>query len=118
LEAAVEGKIGQVRFTPESSFSLTEQTNDLRKKHQDLVKNMLDFLTKVVKNSLHDQEYKQIGRLPKFYNTRDKRSIQRYKLDMWPGYTCAVKCLNDGFFLNVDTATRFIQQSTVLSLLK
>ena len=37
---------------------------------------------------------------------------------MWPGYTCAVKCLNDGFFLNVDTATKFIQQSTVFSLLK
>ena len=37
---------------------------------------------------------------------------------MWPGYTCAVKCLNDGFFLNVDTATKFIQQTTVLDLIK
>ena len=32
---------------------------------------------------------------------------------MWPGYTCQVKCLNDGFFLNIDTATKFIQQTTV-----
>jgi hypothetical protein len=32
---------------------------------------------------------------------------------MWPGYTCAVKCLNDGFFLNVDTATKFVQQTTI-----
>jgi len=33
---------------------------------------------------------------------------------MWPGYTCAVKCLNDGFFLNVDTATKFLQKRTVM----
>ena len=36
---------------------------------------------------------------------------------MWPGYTCAVKCLTEGFFLNVDTSTKFIQQRTVLDLL-
>jgi hypothetical protein len=36
---------------------------------------------------------------------------------MWPGYSCAVKCLNDGFFLNVDTSTKFLQQRTVLELL-
>jgi len=33
---------------------------------------------------------------------------------MWPGYSCAVKCLTDGFFLNVDTSTKFLQQRTVL----
>jgi hypothetical protein len=31
---------------------------------------------------------------------------------MWPGYTCQVKCLTDGFFLNIDTSTKFLQQST------
>lgn len=39
-------------------------------------------------------------------------------LDMWPGYSCAVKCLNDGFFLNVDTSTKFIQQKTIYHLLE
>ena len=36
---------------------------------------------------------------------------------MWPGYSCAVKCLTDGFFLNVDTSTKFLQQRTVLDYL-
>ena len=36
---------------------------------------------------------------------------------MWPGYSCAVKCLTDGFFLNVDTSTKFMQQRTVLDYL-
>ena len=33
---------------------------------------------------------------------------------MWPGYDCSIKCLNDGIFLNVDTATKFINMRTVL----
>ena len=33
---------------------------------------------------------------------------------MWPGYDCTVKCLNDGIFLNVDTATKFVSMTTVL----
>ncbi len=37
---------------------------------------------------------------------------------MWPGYTCQVKCLNDGFFLNIDTSTKFLQQSTAWDRMK
>ena len=33
---------------------------------------------------------------------------------MWPGYHTDVKYLNDGVFLNVDTATKFISQKSVL----
>ena len=80
--------------------------------------NVLDFITKVVKNSLYEQDYKQLGRLPKFFNTQDKREIPQYQLDMWPGYTCAVKCLNDGFFLNIDTSTKFLQKTTVWDRIK
>jgi len=32
---------------------------------------------------------------------------------MWPGYSPSVKLLTDGIFLNVDTATKFIQGKTV-----
>jgi hypothetical protein len=55
--------------------------------------------------------------LPKFFNTSEKVHINDYQLDMWPGYTCAVKCLIDGFFLNIDTSTKFLQSMTVLDLL-
>ena len=37
---------------------------------------------------------------------------------MWPGYTCQVKCLNDGIFLNVDSSTKFLQQRTVLDVIR
>jgi len=78
---------------------------------------VIDFLQKIVKNCLYQQDYKQLGRLPKFFNTKEKQPIDQYELDMWPGYSCAVKCLTEGFFLNVDTSTKFIQKKTVLDLL-
>lgn len=33
---------------------------------------------------------------------------------MWPGYDCSVKALNDGIFMNVDTATKFLSMTTVM----
>jgi hypothetical protein len=75
---------------------------------------VLDFVNKVVKKSLYEQDYKQIGRLPKFFNSQEKRDLNHFGLIVWPGYTCQVKCLNDGIYLNIDTSTKFLQQMTVL----
>ena len=64
---SVDGKIGDVAISPFQAFSFDEQTNELRKKaHLGAV---MDFINKIVKNSLSEQDYKQIGRLPKFFNS-------------------------------------------------
>ena len=62
------------------------------------------------KHSLIDINYKQVGRLPRFFNTDELKPITvgDLQIDMWPGYSTDVKYLNDGVFLNVDTATKFI----------
>jgi hypothetical protein len=72
----------------------------------------LDFITKIVKKQLYDMDYKQIGRLPKFFNIHYSKETP-FNLDVWSGYTLQVKCLNDGFFLNIDTSTKFVQNTTV-----
>jgi hypothetical protein len=53
----------------------------------------------------------------KFFNINEKQGIDHYELDMWPGYSCSVKYLSEGFFLKVDTSTKFIQQRTIFNLL-
>jgi len=100
-----------VTISPHQAFSLDEQTSELRQK--DLLA-ILDFVNKIVKKSLYEQDYKQIGRLPKFYNSKEKKDLPHFDLIVWPGYTCQVKCLNDGIFLNIDTSTKFLQRRTVL----
>ena len=87
---------------------MDEQTSVLRKNGTENFVAILDFFNKAVKYSLNLQHYKQLGRLKKFFNTEEKEPIPEYQLDMWPGYTCQVKGLTDGFFLNVDTTTKFI----------
>ena len=37
---------------------------------------------------------------------------------MWPGYLVAVKSLNDGVFLNIDTATKFLGMDTVFDKIR
>jgi hypothetical protein len=76
------------------------------------------FMDRIVKFSLNEQEYKQIGRLPKFFNTKEQKGIHEFSLYMWPGYTVQSKCLNDGFFLNIDTCTKFLQMTTVWDRIK
>lgn len=93
---------------------MNENSQDLGKRDLPLI---MDFINKVVKHSLSEQQYKQIGRLPKYYKADEQKAIDQFGLYVWPGYTCAVKCLNDGVFLNIDTNTKFLQQQTVLDLL-
>ena len=67
----------------------------------------------MVKRTLIEHDYKQVGRLPRFFNPDERVGINEHRLDMWPGYSTDIKYLNDGVFLNVDTATKFISQKTV-----
>lgn len=51
--------------------------------------------------------------MPRFFNPKERTPINEFEIDMWPGYSTEVKFLNDGIFLNIDTATKFISQRTV-----
>lgn len=86
---------------------MNEQTNELKKKFH--TENVLQIIKKIVKNSLLEKDYKQVGRLSKFYKTNENIKIDYYNLILWQGYSCNVKLVNDGLFLNVDTANKFIQ---------
>jgi hypothetical protein len=37
---------------------------------------------------------------------------------MWFGYSLSVKCFNDGFFVNIDTSTKFVTSTTVYDKIK
>lgn len=40
--------------------------------------------------------------------------LSRNNLEMWPGYLATTRLVNDGIFLNVDTAAKFINNTTIL----
>ena len=69
---------------------------------------MLNFLNILAKNALLASDYKQIGRLPKYFVESDKRVIDDYQLEMWPGYLATTRLVRDGIFLNIDTVSKFI----------
>jgi hypothetical protein len=69
---------------------------------------VLIFLNCVVKAVLREEDYTQIGRLPKFFDPKEKKAIDRHKLESWPGYLTTSRLLAEGFFLNIDTCTKFV----------
>ena len=75
---------------------------------------ILNFIQVVVKKTLQEQAYVQVGKLPRFFNAKEKKRVPDEDLYMWPGYDCSVKLYNDGIFLNADTATKFVQSYSVL----
>jgi hypothetical protein len=107
IQTTVDGSSCDIAINYKESFSLNEQQRDLLKHDLPAI---MDFITKLVKHSLSEQQYRQIGRGSKYYKADEQKPIDNFGLYVWPGYTCQVKCLNDGIFLNIDTNTKFLQQ--------
>ena len=42
------------------------------------------------------------------------KDIPEYNLQMWPGYELTTKSVTHGIFLNIDTATKFVNKTTML----
>lgn len=47
---------------------------------------LLNFLNTIIKSGLRCKDFKQIGRLPKFFLPGEYRPVPGENLEMWPGY--------------------------------
>jgi len=68
----------------------------------------------ILKASLRQKKYNQIGRLPKFFNALDKISIDQFRLNAWPGYEVKTVLSTQGVFMNIESCTKFVNQESVL----
>ncbi len=68
---------------------------------------------KVIKQALVQFHYFQVGRLPRFFSKDEVKHINAHNLDAWWGYSVVPKFVTNGVYLNVDTSTKFIQQSNI-----
>lgn len=112
-------------FEKVSQFSISEAYNT--QSSNEWLPKVMRFFHNVIKRFLHDQNYRQVGVLPRVYNPQEQKNVNitgrtvdeiLYKLIVWPGYEFRVQSLGQQFFLNVDTSTKFLQQKTVLDRIK
>ena len=75
---------------------------------------ILEFLNVVVKSALRARDFNQIGKLPKFFLPKEGKLVKDFNIEVWPGYLSTSRLLADGFFLNIDTCTKFINSESVL----
>lgn len=69
----------------------------------------------LIRKILVEGEFKQIGLLPRFYLPSEKKTIEHYNLEAWPGYLASTAFFKSGIYLNVDTVTKFVRKDTVLT---
>jgi len=111
FEAASRAGPTRIKFIPRISFNLNLEVETDENKRALINK----FLNMIVKDILRKKKFNQIGRLPKYFLTSEKKPIQDFNIEMWPGYEVNIRICRSGVFLNSDTATKFVNRQTFLS---
>ena len=75
------------------------------------------MLAGVTKEALTVAKFKQVGRVPRFYDTSASQTIRQHNLDVWPGYSIVPQVYTGGLYFNIDAVTKFIQNQPVLDIL-
>ncbi|CDW85355.1 piwi-like protein 1 [Stylonychia lemnae] len=114
INSQFKGSQFEVIINYETSFSLSSQD----KEHQKYKGKILNFIQVAIKKTLYEFQFKQVGRLPRFYLHTDLQDVANYNLRVWSGYSMAVQSFNDGIFVNIDCATKFVEKSSVLDLIR
>lgn len=95
------------------SFNLNESAQS----YKHLNDKISDFILKIIKSTLVDFKFIQIGRLPKFFDREDTQVVtvnrDGIKMKVWSGFSTQSLGLNDGFFMNIDAVTKFTVNHTV-----
>jgi len=82
--------------------------------HQDI---LASFVGAICKTCLVECDFKQVGRLPRFFDTSKPDKIERHNLEVWQGYSINPEVYRAGMFFNIDAVTKFIQTKNVLGML-
>jgi hypothetical protein len=72
------------------------------------------FVNNIMKKILRSLDLRQIGRLPRFYNPSGKIEIPEYEIEVWPGYEVNTNLFTSGFFLGIETMSKFIRTRSIL----
>ena len=75
--------------------------------------NILQFFRIIVKKSMENKNYEQIGRLKKFFLANERQSVGNFRLDAWKGHDIQIRMTTNGLFLNPDSCTKFVNQESV-----
>jgi len=124
LATSCEGQVGHISLTPFDtcpSISLEEQNHcGTSKKRQLWQEGVQVCFSKIMRSVLQAENYAQIDREQKYYNIKKQVPVDifKYRISVLSGYQVQVKALHDGFFLNVDTVTKFLVRDTVLDKIK
>jgi hypothetical protein len=99
-------------------YKLEIDLDELSPEARNEMPKVLLIFNNIIKQALKQMDYNQIGRFPKFFNAKDKISINHLNVTAWPGYEVCTKLSTQGVFLNVESCTKFVNQESILDMYK
>jgi len=70
----------------------------------------------MIKKALREQKYNQIGRFPKFFLAKEKQRVGNLDLMAWPGYELNSRLASQGYFINIDSCTKFVNTTSIFDI--
>ncbi|XP_042747584.1 piwi-like protein 2, partial [Lagopus leucura] len=101
-----------LRRTDGEEISITIQITKVLEPSSDLC---IPFYNVVFRRAMRILDMKLVGR--NFYDPSKANVLQRYRLQIWPGYSVSIRKKDGGLFLMVDTVHRIIRSESVLALM-
>ncbi|XP_010725056.1 piwi-like protein 2, partial [Meleagris gallopavo] len=101
-----------LRRTDGEEISITIQITKVLEPSSDLC---IPFYNVVFRRAMRILDMKLVGR--NFYDLSNANVLQRYRLQIWPGYSVSIRKKDGGLFLMVDTVHRIIRSESVLALM-
>ncbi|XP_040545319.1 piwi-like protein 2 [Gallus gallus] len=102
-----------LRRTDGEEISITIQITKVLEPSSDLC---IPFYNVVFRRAMRILDMKLVGR--NFYDPSKANVLQRYRLQIWPGYSVSIRKKDGGLFLMVDTVHRIIRSESVLALMQ
>ena len=110
------GVIGSETTALKIVYKMTIDLDELTSEARLELPKVLLIFNNIVKKALNQNEYKQIGRFPKFFRADDKININQHQLQAWPGYELSCKLTMQGVYLNIESCTKFVNQRSILDI--
>lgn len=111
----LDGQRHELNFSFLLHVNLDQKQTDETRIHMNGV---LSYFNSVMKQALRQKDFMQIGRFPKYYLPSEVRQVQGENLSAWPGFTVVTENAVQGLFLNVDCCTRFVNETSIMNVVK
>lgn len=119
LSIVQETALADVKYTVTFAKVYVISLDDIRHPHKDMAKAQTAsvFFNILIKSLLQSLNMVPVGRTGRYLIPDEATPLDRYSLQIWPGYKTSVKNCEGGLLLEIDYTSRILSQKSALQVI-